>query len=196
MNAIRQPARAQGRAVRSQRSVTNVADPLQHPQRGNNPLLVQPRGMNKPATHQLYVNLSASQTRKRLRGHGFGVRRVEAADRHQAVIFHTATGQHLRELQSLFSDVLTSVTPALESPLETLRNLGPASAAWLMEAGIRSAADLRRMGPALAYRKVKQIQPDASLNLLWALAGAIDDRDWRDLTEHDKRRLRLEAGQE
>ena len=54
----------------------------------------------------LWVLLSASQVRKRLVGHGFGVRRVEAVDRKQAVITHTATGDHLRELEALFNDVL------------------------------------------------------------------------------------------
>jgi hypothetical protein len=64
--------------------------------------------MTKPTVDKLYVNLSASQVRKRLKGHGFGVRRVEAADRKQSVIIHTATGEHLRELESLFADVLRS----------------------------------------------------------------------------------------
>ena len=60
----------------------------------------------KPKPGRLHVNLSASQTRKRLKGHGFGVRKVEAADRNQSLITHTATGEHLRELKTLFSDVL------------------------------------------------------------------------------------------
>ncbi len=62
--------------------------------------------MTKTATDKLYVNLSASQTRKRLKGRGFGVKKVEAAGRNQAVIVHTATGGHLRELESLFAGVL------------------------------------------------------------------------------------------
>lgn len=62
--------------------------------------------MSKALTEKLYLNLSASQTRKRLKGHGFGVKRVEATDRNQSVIFHTATGTHLRELESLFADVM------------------------------------------------------------------------------------------
>jgi hypothetical protein len=64
------------------------------------------REMNKPTTYALNVNLSASQVRKRLKGYGFGVRKVEATDRNQAVIVHTATGQHLEDLESLFADVL------------------------------------------------------------------------------------------
>jgi hypothetical protein len=67
--------------------------------------------MTNATTDKLYVYLSASQTRKRLKGHGFGVRKVEAADRNQAVIVHTATGQHLRELKSLFADVMSSSSP-------------------------------------------------------------------------------------
>jgi hypothetical protein len=33
------------------------------------------------------------------------VRKVQSAGRQHALIIHTATGQHLRELESLFSDV-------------------------------------------------------------------------------------------
>ena len=75
-------------------------------------------------TDQLCVNLSASQTRKRLKGYGFGVRRVAAADRNQAVIYHTATGDHLRELRSLFADVMTSLSQReLDTPVETPNDL-------------------------------------------------------------------------
>jgi hypothetical protein len=57
-------------------------------------------------TDRLYVDLGASQVRRRLKGHGFGVRRVETAGKYRAVITHTATGEHLRQLQSLFQDVI------------------------------------------------------------------------------------------
>jgi len=59
---------------------------------------------------RMYVKLSASQTRRRLKGLGFGVRKVESAGRGEAVIIHTATGQHLRELQSIFEDVIAKPT--------------------------------------------------------------------------------------
>ena len=64
--------------------------------------------MTSQPTFTLYVNLSASQTRKRLKGHGFGVKSVEAVDRNQAAITHTATHQHRSALESLFNDVVTS----------------------------------------------------------------------------------------
>ncbi len=56
--------------------------------------------------HRLHVRLGASQVRRRLKGLGFGVRKVESAGRGEAVIIHTATGQHLRELQAVFQDVM------------------------------------------------------------------------------------------
>ena len=59
---------------------------------------------------RLYVRLSASQTRLRLKGRGFGVRKVQSAGRNEAVIIHTATGEHLRELCALFADVLDAPT--------------------------------------------------------------------------------------
>lgn len=64
--------------------------------------------MNHIKGYRLHVQLSASQARRRLRGHGYGVRKVQSAGRGEAVIIHTATGQHRRELETLFRDVLKS----------------------------------------------------------------------------------------
>ncbi len=61
--------------------------------------------MADPKGDKLYVNLGASQTRKRLKGFGHGVRKVLSAGTNQAVVIHTATGRHLEELQRKFSDV-------------------------------------------------------------------------------------------
>jgi len=54
---------------------------------------------------RLYVNLSASQTRRRLKGFGHGVRKVQAVGNNRAVVIHTATGRHIEELEALFDDV-------------------------------------------------------------------------------------------
>ena len=53
----------------------------------------------------LYVNLSASQVRQRLKGFGHGVRKVQSAGKNRALVIHTATGQHLKELKTVFDDV-------------------------------------------------------------------------------------------
>lgn len=77
--------------------------------------------------------------------------------------------------------------------IESLLNLGPKSGQWLREAGITTITELERLGPVVAYQLVKQRQPRASLNLLWALAAGLKEQDWRELTETTKKRLRKEA---
>ena len=62
--------------------------------------------MTARRSYRLLVNLGAQQTRKRLKGHGYGVRRVETAGKGQAIIVHTATGGHRDQLMSLFADVI------------------------------------------------------------------------------------------
>ncbi len=149
--------------------------------------------MTKINGDRLYVNLGASQARKRLKHFGHGVRKVESAGRNQAVIIHTATGQHLDELEAKFSDVGHSrIENDLSQPVENLRNLGPTSAAWLNEVGITSIGELEELGPAVTYRIVKQQRPNVSLNLLWAMAAGLADKDWRELSDKEKERLLAE----
>ena len=152
--------------------------------------------MSRTTTDKLFVNLSASQTRKRLKGRGLGVRRVESSGRNQSVIVHTATGDHRDHLQSLFADVATSSCETeLEAPLENLRNLGPSSASWLRDVGIATVKELADVGPTIAFKLVQRQRPDVSLNLLWALAAGLQERDCRDLNVAEKERLKkdLEA---
>lgn len=49
--------------------------------------------MAEPKGDKLFVNLGASQVRRRLKGFGYGVRKVQSAGRNQAVIIHTANGR-------------------------------------------------------------------------------------------------------
>jgi len=152
--------------------------------------------MPDPKGSHLFVNLGPSQAKRRLKGLGLGVRKVQSAGRNQAVIIHTATGRHLAELQSKFADVGFSNTESgLFEPIENLRNLGPTSAAWLREVGVTTVPELSRIGPVLAYRLVKEKQPKASLNLLWALAAGLLDVDWRELSVQEKDKLRNEIGE-
>jgi hypothetical protein len=57
-------------------------------------------------TNRLYVDLGASQVRRRLKRHGFGVKKVETAGKSCAVIIHTASGAHLRQLEAMFDDAI------------------------------------------------------------------------------------------
>jgi DNA transformation protein len=75
-------------------------------------------------------------------------------------------------------------------PVAQLRNLGPKSALMLAEAGVRTIAELRALGAVKAYRRV---QEKASLNLLWAIAAGLEDRDWRDLGDGEKTSLLAEV---
>lgn len=78
-------------------------------------------------------------------------------------------------------------------PAEKIRNVGPKSAAWLRQVGIRSMEDLRALGAVAAYRKVKVAGFKPTLNLLYSMAGAEDDCHWTALSEERKSALLLAA---
>jgi len=75
--------------------------------------------------------------------------------------------------------------------LSALRNLGPRSAAMLARAGIDAPAKLRRAGAMAAFRRTRRVVPGVSLNLLYALVGALEDRDWREVRRTDRVALLL-----
>jgi DNA transformation protein len=76
--------------------------------------------------------------------------------------------------------------------LAALPNLGPASAAMLARAGIASPEALRVLGAVEAYRRVREQNPRASLNLLWALEGALTQRSWQTVARDDRLSLLLQ----
>jgi hypothetical protein len=73
--------------------------------------------------------------------------------------------------------------------LAALPNLGLRSAQMLTEAGIRSQAALARTGAVGAYLRVKRSGGNASLNLLYALAGALDGTHWQQVRRQRKLEL-------
>ena len=73
-----------------------------------------------------------------------------------------------------------------------LPGLGPKSLTMLAAAGIHSRADLERLGSVRAYLKAKATGQNASLNLLWALEGALTGQDWRVVAREERTRLLLE----
>jgi DNA transformation protein len=60
-----------------------------------------------------------------------------------------------------------------------LQGLGPKSAAMLAAAGIKTVAQLKRLESVRAYAMVKATRANASLNLLWALEGALSGLPWQ-----------------
>lgn len=82
------------------------------------------------------------------------------------------------------------------SDLTSLRNIGPKSAAWLESVGINSVNELFDIGVEEAYRKVRAAYPDrVSLNMLYALQGALLDLPWNELPEEMKSQLRRAVGE-
>jgi len=75
--------------------------------------------------------------------------------------------------------------------LRDLRNLGVRSEQLLAGIGIRTAEELRRRGAVQSYVDLKRAKGQASLNLLWALAGALEPwpegTHWREISRSDAR---------
>lgn len=76
--------------------------------------------------------------------------------------------------------------------LDGLAGLGPVSAAMLRVAGIRSVAQLKRLGSVRAFLRVQAAGQRPSLNLLWALEGALTGVPWRVVARSERTRLLLE----
>jgi len=70
-----------------------------------------------------------------------------------------------------------------------LPNLGPKSIQMLQSAGIHSLEQLQRLGSVAAYVRVKKVWPAASLNLLWALEGALTGLRWQDVARDHRTSL-------
>src|SRR5512145_3064507 len=84
--------------------------------------------------------------------------------------------------------------PPADAPMNIadLPNFGPKSQQMMAQAGILTIDQLRELGAVRAYVQVKRSWKGASLNLLWAMEGALSGRHWQDVAKHDRLRLLLE----
>jgi DNA transformation protein len=81
-----------------------------------------------------------------------------------------------------------------ESPrLRDLPNLGPASEAMLVAAGITTPDDLDRLGAVEAYRRAVLAGAPRHTMLLWSLDAALLGVDWRDVPLERRRELSADA---
>ena len=83
------------------------------------------------------------------------------------------------------------------SELQKLKNIGPTVAARLNEIGVFSKADLKAMGPAVAYQRIQALYPNAHLPVcyyLYSLQGALQNKDWREFSERQKLNMQRLAG--
>ena len=62
----------------------------------------------------------------------------------------------------------------------------------LARAGIHTSAQLRELGAVRAYVQVKRCGACSSLNLLWAMEGALSGRHWQVVAKQERLRLLLE----
>ena len=70
-----------------------------------------------------------------------------------------------------------------------MRNIGPKSAAWLRQVGLRTQADIVAAGPVDAFMRVKRAGFRPSLNLLYSLEGALTDCHWQEVPEARRNEL-------
>lgn len=78
------------------------------------------------------------------------------------------------------------------SNIADLPNFGPKSQQMLALAGIDTVERLRELGAVRAYVQVKRAGTNTSLNLLWALEGALSGQHWREVAKHERLRLLIE----
>ena len=76
------------------------------------------------------------------------------------------------------------------TPITSIRNLGPASAAQFARAGIHSAEDLRALGADEAYRRCLQTGTSAHFIGYYVLVMALQGRPWNDCKGDEKTDLR------
>jgi DNA transformation protein and related proteins len=79
----------------------------------------------------------------------------------------------------------------VQTKLSSLPGLGPKSQAMLAIAGITSAEQLRKLGSVRAFAMVKRTGVRPSLNLLWALEGALTAQHWQRVAKESRTSLLL-----
>ena len=75
------------------------------------------------------------------------------------------------------------------SDLEGLPNLGRTTVQWLKAVGIHTPDDLRARGVVNAYQAMADRGFRVTKAVLYALHGALTNRDWRVLTDAEKSAL-------
>jgi DNA transformation protein len=79
----------------------------------------------------------------------------------------------------------------LKLRVRDLRNLGARTEQMLAQIGVHSATELRRRGAVRAFAELRRAGISSSLNMFWALAGALEPwpegRHWREVARGDER---------
>lgn len=79
------------------------------------------------------------------------------------------------------------------SALRDLKGLGPKSEVMLVEVGITTEEELRKVGAVRAFiRLKKQSRTKPSLNFLYAMVGALEGKHWLNVAKNEKGQLLME----
>ena len=82
----------------------------------------------------------------------------------------------------------------MERPIAALKNLGPTTARDLADVGVATFTQLQEVGPVDAWHRLNELKPKQySLVGLYALAGAILDKEWKELPPEYRTQLRDQA---
>ena len=77
--------------------------------------------------------------------------------------------------------------------LRDLKGLGPASEKMLQSVAIYTPADLEKVGAIWAFIKLKNNSATRpSMNMLYAMVGALKNKHWIDIAQIEKGRLIME----
>ena len=85
-------------------------------------------------------------------------------------------------------------------PVSSLTNVGPTIAKRLAAVGIRTKAELERVGPAGAFKLVTRFYANETISVcyylyyLYSLEGALQGLHWDSIGDERKGRLRQQAG--
>lgn len=97
---------------------------------------------------------------------------------------------------SLQSGPISKMANLDTTPVNQLQGLGKKSSQWLNQIGIYTRADLQQTGAITAYAMLKQQGIGSpSLNLLYAMVGALEGHHWTEIKKQQKAELimQLEA---
>lgn len=77
-------------------------------------------------------------------------------------------------------------TPAQRKKQHVLPGFGPKSTQALATIGIHTLEELQARDVYEVYRRLKEEVPGTSLNFLYALIGAVEGRDWREVQRSNR----------
>ena len=81
----------------------------------------------------------------------------------------------------------------MATPAAKMRNIGAKSGAWLRQVGLRTHEDLAAVGSLEAFLRVKRAGFKPSLNLLYALEGALMGCHWQQVEPSRRAELAAQA---